>query len=150
MANNTAETLEKVRMLSLTGEYSEALQIINTLLVDLPLNIQALRLKGNIIELWLFSGYETFSAKELESYFATARECYEKILAIDKDNSYAMKDLADNLKEIGANTEAKKLYLQLIGCLNQKIADGQDISGEFAEELADTLEEYSLLVEQAS
>lgn len=150
MKTNFLSNLEEIKLLTLSGEYREALAKIDDLLILSPLNIQALRLKGNTLEILAFSQYESYAPDELKKHFLDARLCYETILSIEPSNTYALRDLADNLNTTGETTQAKELYLRLIEYLKHSISANEDVSEDTADELADAIACYSEIDKEVS
>ncbi|MBI4356065.1 MAG: tetratricopeptide repeat protein [Candidatus Omnitrophica bacterium] len=96
--------LEKVRSLTLAGEYDEALEDVTLALSNNPEDEDALALKGNILE--------------LIEHYAEARACYEKVLELNPNNTQAWIDLGDHYTNKEENDKALQYYdgaINLIG-----------------------------------
>lgn len=130
--------LELARMSTLSGDYPAALKIIDLLIRQSPNDIDALLLKGNTLELQLSS--ESEQSAHYVDLLNTARACYEKVLSLDPDNSFALKDLADHYGSNGEVEKALSLYRKLIGSLNHRVSLGENVNDELEEARAEYLE----------
>jgi tetratricopeptide (TPR) repeat protein len=109
MAGETthAQFLESIRSEAIAGGYEKALTTLNQFLEENPDEIDALRLKGNILELRALDGAQYHAKKLLRlPDYVQAQECYEKILDIDARNTLALIDLGDHYKNLGAYDKA--------------------------------------------
>ena len=85
-----------------------------------PDDVQALRLKGNILEMRALDRAQHTTDKLLRSRdYVAARACYESILAIDKDNTLALIDMGDHFRNLGALEQALSYYEQAIDRLSK-------------------------------
>ncbi|WP_211444613.1 tetratricopeptide repeat protein [Collimonas humicola] len=134
--------LEEAKMAALSGDYEAALRIVDLILNQFPDDIDALRLKGNTIELWISAEFDEIPTTQSNIQLSLARACYEKILSIDSKNTLALKDLADHLKDRGEKKEALILYEELISILRIDGANGRDV----IDELREALDEYDVLL----
>lgn len=141
MPFSLTEQLENARMAALSGEIDTALKMLECLLKKHPGNIDAMRLKGNSMELRVLSYMGSVPLDEIRNELSLIRGCYEEILKIKPDDLMAMKDLADHSKNFGDKAEAIALYKSLIVFLQDEASKGKDVH----EELAEALEEYSEL-----
>ena len=99
--------LESIRNEAVGGGYEKALITLNQFLEENPTETEALRLKGNILELGALDGAQYHSKKLLRlPDYVHAQECYEKILDIDAHNTLALIDLGDHYKNLGAYDKA--------------------------------------------
>jgi tetratricopeptide (TPR) repeat protein len=101
------ETLESIRNEAIGGGYQRALERLDAMLIEKPDAVEALRLKGNILELRALDGAQ-YHAKKLLALpdFVCARKCYERILELDPHNTLALADLGDHYKNLGAYDKA--------------------------------------------
>jgi tetratricopeptide (TPR) repeat protein len=136
------DKLEEAKMAALSGDYETALRVVDLILNRFPDDIDALRLKGNAIELWISAEFDAIPTVQSNVQLSLARACYEKILTIDPRNTLALKDLADHLKDLGEKTEALILYKELIDILRIDGANGRDV----ADEIREALDEYDALL----
>jgi tetratricopeptide (TPR) repeat protein len=103
--------LERAKFLSLSGAYEEALAIVNDVLLIQPQDIEALRLKGNIIELKVLSREVSSGGLYVQSAeFTIARQCYERILMLEPSNVMALVDLGSHWKNLGEYLKAQEFY----------------------------------------
>jgi tetratricopeptide (TPR) repeat protein len=135
--------LEEAKMAALSGDYENALRITESVLNHFPDDIDVLRLKGNIIELWISAEFDAISSMERDIQLKLARACYEKILTLDSKNILVLRDLADHLKDLGEKSGASVLYKKLISILYIDSASGRDVNNELREALG----EYEDLLE---
>jgi tetratricopeptide (TPR) repeat protein len=136
------DDLESAQMDVLSGDYEGALRTIALILEKYPDDLDALRLKGNTIELKVFAQMEPVSMAVRSMELAGARMCYEKILTKTPDDILTLKDLADHEKNFGRKSDALAQYQKLIDILEHEKALGRNVE----EELADARQEYSELV----
>lgn len=133
-------TLESARRLSLGGSYEAALQEIDQLLETGRADLEALRLKGNILELKALDANEQSSKKLMTSAdYLEARKCYEEILVKDPSNTMALTDLGDHFKNLGAYDKAFDYYAQAWNFL--KRSEGQAAWLDEVEELGQRVSE---------
>jgi tetratricopeptide (TPR) repeat protein len=120
MADNRTDLLEEAWGLGIQGYYDAALEILEGLLKENPLDKGSLRLKGNLLELKEMDRLE-HSAKKLISSadYLAARGCYEKILEIDPGNVKARIDLGDHYRNLDANDKALGYYREAVMKLQQ-------------------------------
>jgi Flp pilus assembly protein TadD len=113
-----AEQLLQIKSLAMRGEYGIALACLEGLLQEDPRNVDALRLKGNVIELAAYSedyrpGEQGGQAPRVEE----AESCYREILRLDPANVLAMIDLGDHHCNLGNFDLADSMYDKAIDCL---------------------------------
>lgn len=114
--------LEAARELSLKGEYRAGVEMVEGLLQDSPSDIEAKRLKGNILELAALHRVQYEARKLLRSsQFLQARRCYEDILQADPNNTLAMIDLADHFKNLAAFEQAISYYDSALAVLRSGV-----------------------------
>lgn len=91
------EQLEKAKTLAIIHrQYNKALKIVNYLLKLKSSDIDALRLKGNILDLQTLDLMRDQSVISTDAQnFDHARICYEKILKLDPGNIVALIDMGD-------------------------------------------------------
>lgn len=105
------ELLENSRLLAMNCEYNDALNSIEEILEEYPGNLDALRLKGNVLEQKALDENEA-SPRSLalsEDYLA-ALACYEKVLETDPRNTVALIDVGDHYKNLNAFDQAFTCY----------------------------------------
>jgi len=89
----TKKQMELAARLGLSGEYNEALSVLDRLIEIYPKYIGAILYKGNLLDLWGLSG--AADEAESENLFESARVCYEQALEMDLDCIPAYIDLGD-------------------------------------------------------
>ena len=116
--------LEEAWGLGIQGDYDAALEILEGLLGENPLDLGVLRLKGNLLELKEMDRLE-YSGKKLVSCtdYLTARRCYERILEVDPGNVRAHIDLGDHYRNLDANDKALEYYREAVRLLQQMPRD---------------------------
>lgn len=121
MNSDRMQVLEEARGLSLDGHYEEALLMVDRLLQSAADDVDALRLRGNVLELQALDRHE-YSNKKLLSRaeYVEARRCYERILALDPGNPMALMDLGDHYKNLSAFDRALEYYAHLAAALANK------------------------------
>jgi tetratricopeptide (TPR) repeat protein len=119
-ATSRTDRLEEAWGLGIQGYYDAALELLEGLLKENPLDAGSLRLKGNLLELKEMDLLE-HSAKKLISSadYLSARGCYEKILEIDPGNVKARIDLGDHYRNLDANDKALGYYREAVMKLQQ-------------------------------
>jgi tetratricopeptide (TPR) repeat protein len=112
--------LETIRDTAIEGDCDTALAELQNLLKATPEDIQALRLKGNVLEMRALDRAQYSSQKLVRSRdYIDARLCYEKILALDPDNTLALIDLGDHYRHLGAFGKATTFYERAIVLLSK-------------------------------
>jgi tetratricopeptide (TPR) repeat protein len=104
--------------MSLDGRHEDALGIVEGILKQNPGDLEAVRLKGNILDLWTLQRAE-YSPRKLLRYaeFQDARRCYESILLQDATNILALIDLGDHFKYLRAFDKAMDYYDRALALL---------------------------------
>jgi tetratricopeptide (TPR) repeat protein len=105
-------------------EYNMALSIIENFLYDHPNDLDALRLKGNILELKAYDMEElgdSFSQEQFNKLIELSRECYETLLSKDPNFVVAYIDLGDYWNHKGNHDLALKNYDRAIALLKEGI-----------------------------
>ena len=107
--------------LGIQGYYDAALEILEGLLKENPLDVASLRLKGNLLELKEIDLLE-YSGRRLASspHYLAARACYEKILEVDPGSARGRIDLGDHYRNLDANDKAIEYYSAAMRALQQK------------------------------
>ncbi len=110
------QTLEEAKSLSISGLYREALALIEPLLVQNPRDVDALRLKGNILELQVLETEAEMQGKKhvTSVAFRKARACYEQILLIEPNHLGAMTDLGSHWHSLGEDSKALRYFDRVI------------------------------------
>ncbi len=112
--------LEKAKYLAtIKKQYDKALEITNDLLAFNGSDIDALRLKGNILDLEQLDLNQNDSRRKSARRYEEARKCYENILGLDRNNPLAYIDLGDYWKRKGENGLAMKHYNRAISSLKK-------------------------------
>jgi tetratricopeptide (TPR) repeat protein len=134
------DVLEQARMAILSGDYFEGLHLVESLLRNCHSDAEALCLKGNALELLVFSERQSEPNIQSASYderLIQARQCFEKALSLNPKDTHAMRDLADHLKGTGDKASALKLYEQLIDLLSVQLALGEAVEDELSDAVAE-------------
>lgn len=124
------EEVSKARMMTLAGDYRDALETLSEVLQRDPLNIEALRLRGNAIELMVLGSMIPVSIEDRASDLDLALASYEAILKIAPTDTLAIKDLADHYSNFRDKRQALALYSKLIDMLQKKEAEGSNVGDE--------------------
>jgi tetratricopeptide (TPR) repeat protein len=112
--------LEEIRDTAISGRYVEALASLDVIMERQPKHVEALRLKGNVLELKALDRAQYESKKLLRSRdFVAARKCYETILLLDPENTLALIDLGDHFRNLGASEKALEYYESAISLLQK-------------------------------
>ena len=136
-----SETLESIRNEAIGGGYQRALERLDAMLSKKPDEVEALRLKGNVLELRAFDGAQ-YHAKKLLLLpdFVCARKCYERILELDPRNTLALADLGDHYKNLGAYDKAVFYLVQVAKLL--EAGESRLSLREEAEEMIDRIADF--------
>jgi tetratricopeptide (TPR) repeat protein len=121
---NRSKRLEEAWGLGIQGYYDTALEILEDMLKENSLDVSALRLKGNLLELKEMDRLE-YSGKQLVSSadYLAARECYEKILDVEPGYAKVYIDLGDHYRNLDANDKALEYYREAVRVLEQTPRD---------------------------
>jgi tetratricopeptide (TPR) repeat protein len=116
---------EEAWHLGIQGYYDAALEILEGLLKEHPLDVVSLRLRGNLLELMELDRLE-YSQRKLasSSAYLAARTCYERILEVDPTNARARIDLGDHYRNLGANDKAIEYYGEAVLALQRRPEEG--------------------------
>lgn len=137
--SDRSETLESAKFFALSQNFKDAIHLVNLVLQNNPNDVQALCLKGNILEMQGGCDYLNSIERVGQSAWAIeARCCYIKALEIDSANTWALRDLADNLKNSGDYEGALRLYDELIFLL-EKLPPGMS-EGELEDAIDERLD----------
>jgi tetratricopeptide (TPR) repeat protein len=119
-----SKRLEEAWGLGIQGYYDAALELLEDLLKENSLDVRALRLKGNVLELKEMDRLE-YGGKKLVSSadYLAARECYEKILDLEPGYVKAYIDLGDHYRNLDANDKALEYYREAVRVLEQAPRD---------------------------
>ncbi len=138
------QQLETIRSLATAGRYDEALVNVSKVLKHNPNDLEALRLRGNILELKVLD-YGQFRPQKLmrSKEYLEARSCYEQILKVDPNNTLALIDMGDHFFNVDAYDRAEAYYVNALSLLR---------NGEFRlsweDELREAFDRYMDLCEQ--
>jgi tetratricopeptide (TPR) repeat protein len=103
--------LEDARALSVEGDYDNALETVQSLLRELPDDVEVLRLYGNILEQKALHLAEVQQTRLVGvPDYHLARQLYERILRLDPGNLLALIDLGDHYKNLDAYDRAFSFY----------------------------------------
>lgn len=119
-------TLENAKSLALSEDFEQALNLVELLLRNSPHDTEALCFKGNVLEMWFqFDRYHSSSdvAHTSDRRIYDAKYCYEMVLQEDPNSTRALRDLADNLKELGEKERALEYYNKLVSVLTEFLPD---------------------------
>lgn len=136
MSSKTEDTLEVARMATLSGDYDGALSLIEIFLGQNPDDIDALRLKGNTIELKVLSQMEVSAPASHSTEISNAKACYENILKREPNDLLTLKDIADHYKNFGSKEDAIAYYEKLLKLLRHQESLGSDVA-DFIDEVLD-------------
>lgn len=127
-SSDRIQVLEEARSLSLDGRYEEALLMVDRLLRVAADDVDALRLRGNVLELHALDRHERSNKRLMSSdEYVEARRCYERILTLEPHNTMALMDLGDHYKNLSAFDRALEYYAQVATALaNKHDSDSQD------------------------
>lgn len=111
------------RDMFLEGRTDEALRLLDDMLAAEEGHVAALRLKGNILEYLALEQAERNQETPLKHPgMWEARQCYERILELDPDNTLALVDLGDHFKNLYAYVQAEDFYRRAIGLLERGVS----------------------------
>ena len=120
------ERLETAKGFALEYRFDEALVLIAALRRELPMDVEVLRLLGNVLELRAFDVAERGRGKLIRSAdYMAARQYYEQILQQDPHNCMAIIDLGDHYANLDAFDRAFSYYwkaFELLGNDGDRVA----------------------------
>ncbi len=121
MLKSRLDQLENAQYLAtIEKNYTDALEIVDALLHEDPDDVDALRLKGNILDLKsLDQKTENPASSSYEKYQEKARCCYAAILKISPNNTVAHIDLGDYWSRKEEYGKAVLYYNKAIELLNK-------------------------------
>jgi tetratricopeptide (TPR) repeat protein len=137
---DSAHTLNNARMLSIAGDYIEALHLIDSMLRLNPFNVEALRMKGNIIELKVFDSELNYDFEFVNSpEILKARTCYEQALLYEPSHTGILADLGTHWMNLGNSDKALYYFDKVMELLSDhsKLGDCRD---DFTEALEGKIE----------
>lgn len=138
------QKLERAKELALDGSFESALEIIDDLLGDNHLDVDALRLKGNVLDLEVVHQTTLLNNAEKADKIELAKQCYEEALNISPNNVLALVDIADFWREQQQYDKALQYYDQALELLQH----GQaylSLEDELEEALSGKLETLRIL-----
>ncbi len=113
---------EARELASIQHKYKEAIDLLETVLIDDPSDIDALILKGNILELnacRIAANSTSGEYSEVQELKKQSKKCYEKVLEIDPDNPVVLKDMGDYWEDNNQNQKALEFYNKAISLLKE-------------------------------
>jgi tetratricopeptide (TPR) repeat protein len=106
----------------LEGRPADALKALEGMLAADADYIEALRLKGNILEVAALEQADRDQDTPLKHPgMWEARRCYERILQLDPDNTLALIDLGDHFGNLYAYEKAEDFYQRAIALLERGV-----------------------------
>lgn len=115
----SSEILENAQRLAITGDYIGALARIDSVLKREPNNVEALRFKGNVIELKVFDSELNENNKFVRSSeMLKARICYEQALLLVPDNPGVLADLGTHWNNLGNADKAMYFFNRVIALIS--------------------------------
>jgi len=130
MLNNRLALLNKSKFLAMEEQYLPALRTVEQLLLNTPDDLDGLRLKGNILELYLYAG--NLDDSEGIKKRVIARKCYERVLELSPNNTLALIDLGDYWQNQADFDKSLGYYDNAINLLKEKCFY-LSLEGEFIE-----------------
>ena len=152
---NNYTILNKAKLLALSFHYEEALKNIDRVLLNNPENIDAIRFKGNVIELKNY--HESCDEQPVENGFNNnlqeAKNCYEKVILLQPEHVGALVDLGTLLNNINENKDALENFDKAISiifknkksCFNDELIEALEGKIEIFEKLGETEKTKPLL-----
>lgn len=128
MSNNRLILLNESKFLAMEGKYDQALKIVDQLFLNIPNDLDGLRLKGNIFELDVYAG----NLDDFEKKLAIVKKCYEHILELTPNNTLALIDLGDYWQNQANFDKSLKYYNKAI-CLLKENCFYLSLENEFIE-----------------
>lgn len=104
------ERLEQARETARDGEYRHALELAQEVLDAEPYDLNALALKGNILDYQAEVAAELGLADLAVEAAEEARHCYETMLQVDRENVRALIDIGDHLSRRSRHEDALGWY----------------------------------------
>lgn len=144
LSNEMIAALEHAQRLAMTGHYGEALACLDALLQKMPHHVDALRLKGNIIELEAFADELNGKGDFAHSpEVVKARVCYEQALALQPAHIGILTDLGTHWKNLGDHEQAMDFFEKVIAQLSDttSLATDHDSFEEALEGKIDILQQ---------
>jgi tetratricopeptide (TPR) repeat protein len=136
----SSETLEEAQRLAITGDYLGAIALINSVLKREPNNVEALRFKGNVIELKVFHSELNENNKFVRSpEILKARVCYEKALLLEPNNPGVLADLGTHWNNLG-NTDKAICFFDRVIALLPDLPELSSSGDDFMEALEGKIE----------
>lgn len=132
------------REMFLEGRPADALKALEGMLAADADDLDALRLKGNILEFMALEQANRDQDTPLKHPgMWEARRCYERILELDPDNTLALVDMGDHFKNLYAYEQAEDYYGRAIGLLERGVSRWslRDEINEAFDSLVDLYEE---------
>jgi len=112
-------------------EYRAALDAIEAILRKHPGDLDALRLKGNILEQKALDEHERSPRSlALSLDYLTAFACYEQVLGVDPRHTVALIDLGDHYRYVDAFDQAFTFYrsaMELLEAGEERIGAASEI-----------------------
>ncbi|MDK2124116.1 hypothetical protein [Parachitinimonas caeni] len=120
MIRTVPDRLENAKWLAVEGHYAEAIADIDAVLgeTDSP-SLDALRLKGNTLELQANDPATSADTRARNACRQAALACYQQILQINPNYLYALLDLADYYQAENDHASAMQYYNRALALLEQ-------------------------------
>jgi len=138
--SKNSETLKHAQRLAITGDYLGALARIDSVLKREPKNVEALRFKGNVIELKVFDCELNENNEFVRSpEILKARVCYEQALLLEPNNPGVLADLGTHWNNLG-NTDKAMYFFDKVIALLSGLQGLNSTSDDFVEALEGKIE----------
>ncbi len=119
MQNNRLFLLNKAKFLTMEGKYKKALKFIDKLLITNPNDVDALRLKGNVLSVKITDENYSFCEKKRKLVLCSIQKCHERILKFDPNNMLALIDLGDYWRNESCFDKSLQYYNKAISLLKE-------------------------------
>jgi tetratricopeptide (TPR) repeat protein len=123
-----SDILENAKRLALSGNYRLALTLIESVIERKPHHVEALRFKGNVIELQGFAcklgdnNYDFINSSEIK----IAGHCYEQALLLAPEHTGVLVDLGNYWKNLGNTDKAIYFFDKVIELLSNFDTKNED------------------------
>ncbi len=132
--------LSEARLVSLSGDYAEALRLIDLYLIAHNNDVDALLLKGNTLELVAYAQTEDDDLSyENSEELTQAKTCFESILSQDPTHVNALFDLAGLYKAAKQNEKS----LMLLQAAEALLMNDDPMNQEMLQSIRDDIAELT-------